>query len=65
MKDSAGTEKTDAEVRKLAMETARQMAYTDLLDLAIEAGGGLEWLPQDMTRCECHGLWYDACEVYR
>lgn len=65
MKDSAGTERTAAEVESAAMETARQMGVRLVMRDLIEEVGGVEGLPDAYTRCDCHGLWYDQCEVYR
>ena len=65
MKDSAGTERTVEEVRKAALETAHQMGERQIMQVLVDEVGGWENLPADFTRCDCHGLWYDQCEVYR
>ena len=64
MKDSAGTERTEEEVLEMARRTADYLTRSELLRMVVEASGGVEWLPADMTRCDCHDLWYDACEAY-
>jgi len=65
VKDSAGNERTEEQVRKIARDTAYQMGVTAVLDAFAEEVGGYDNLPADMTRCECHGLWYDECEAFR
>ena len=62
--DSAGNELTEAQVWDVADVTARQMDRSEMWSML-----KLEWMsagtiPRHMTRCPCHGLWYDKCEVY-
>lgn len=65
MKDSAGNERTVEQVEMLARTTLGQMSTGEVADMLIEAAGGVGGLPETLTRCDCHGLWYDECELYR
>lgn len=62
MKDSAGNERTEEQVRKMAKDTLSQMSTYEVLDLL---GPSPSWWPDELTQCDCHGLWYDECEAYR
>ncbi len=61
--DSAGNERTVEQVQRLARETMFQMGEHVVLDMMVGMVG-VEGLPAELTRCDCHGLWYDECEVY-
>jgi hypothetical protein len=63
VKDSAGNERTDEQVKELVRRTLRDMSRSEVAELVID-GWGLAGLPPDLTRCPCHDLWYDECEVY-
>jgi len=63
--DSAGHVRTISQVRKLAEDTADQMSPLALMEMLVDECGGVDRLPSVLTRCDCHGLWYDECETYR
>jgi hypothetical protein len=64
--DSAGNVRSEEQVHAIAERTAAQMTWREIFrDLVEECGGYASGLPEAYTRCDCHGLWYDECEMYR
>ena len=62
--DSAGNTRTEDEVTKMARDTLDHMSKTEIIEMLVKAVGSVQAMPPEMTKCPCHGLWYDKCEAY-
>lgn len=63
--DSAGTAKTEDEVRAAARATLQEMGITEVIDMLFEEWVTVDAIPNELTFCPCHSLWYEDCDAYR